>query len=92
MSKASRKSSAREAADACVDLLREDKLRLKRLLREAGGLLDDVAAVLIDAGRPLESKQVHLIAKLLRGAALLPATFAAAGLKKVVAKVFAGRG
>ena len=87
MPKTSRKREAQEAADACVDLLRDDPPRLKRLLREAAGLADDVSEVLADAKRPHESKQVHLLSKLLRGAAFLPASFAAAGLKKALAKL-----
>ena len=78
-------------ADACVDVLRDDPPRLKRILREAAGLLDDVSQVLTDARHPRESKQVHLVAKLLRGAALLPAGLAAAGLKKAISKVLAER-
>ena len=88
--KTSRGRDSEAAAVACLDLLREDPPRLKRILREAAGLLDDVSQVLTDAGRPVESKQVHLIAKLLRGAALLPAGLAVAGLKKAIAKVLAG--
>ncbi len=91
MAKPTRGSDREAAANACVDYLRNDPPRLKRILREAAGLLDDVAQVLTDARRPTESKQVHLIAKLVRGAALLPAGLAAAGLKKVIEKVLAPR-
>ena len=92
MTKTSAQREAQSAVDACADLLREDPKRLKRLLREAAGLLDDVVEVLLDAGRPAESKQLHRIAKLLRGAAILPATFATAGLKKAMGRVIARRG
>ena len=87
MSKTSGKRDAHAAADACIELLRDDPPRLKRLLREAAGLADDVSEVLADAKRPHESKKVHLLSKILRGAAFLPASLAAAGLKKALSKL-----
>ena len=90
MPKTTRGREAKAAVDACIDLLRDDPPRLKRLLREAASLADDISEVLSDARRPGESKQVHRVAKLLRGAAFLPATFAAAGLRKALEKVAAG--
>jgi hypothetical protein len=74
----------RAAVDRALDLLKEDPPRLKRLLRESAGLADDVSAVLADADEQALARRVSLVAKTLRGGAMLPARMSVALLRKAV--------
>jgi hypothetical protein len=83
------KSEMHAAAERALELLRDDPPRLKRLLREAAGLADDLSQVLEDAGEDHYAKQLSRGAKLVRGGAILPAGMAVALIRKGLDKAFA---
>jgi len=80
---------ARAAVDHAFELLRKDPPRLKRLLRGTAGLADDLRAVFEDAEEHAFATRLGLVAKTLRGGALLPAALSIPLLRKAVSKLLA---
>lgn len=85
-------TSARRTAEDTLAMLKEDPARLRVLLRNASALVEEIALAVSDAGHEDESAKMRLLAKSLRGAALLPVALAIPLLRKGLDKVLAASG